>query len=103
MGTLEVGCVCAQKLTGEIHGPAQAEARLRNRAAMRSRWLSRVWKRSSVGNDYLNIDGHNIGVSRNRNGLWQFRFDGTFFHTTFSNSDQAKLALFDYYWDHTNH
>lgn len=36
-----VGCVCAEKMSGDYEGPRRREAKLRNRAARRPRWLQR--------------------------------------------------------------
>lgn len=40
----EVGCVCAEKMSGDYEGPKRREAKLRNRAVRRTRWLQRKWR-----------------------------------------------------------
>ena len=42
--TFDVGCVCAEKMSGDYEGPKRREAKLRNRAARRTRWLQRKWR-----------------------------------------------------------
>jgi len=37
----DVGCVCAEKMSGDYTGPKVRENRLRNRAVRRTRWLTR--------------------------------------------------------------
>lgn len=37
----DVGCVCAEKMSSDYEGPKRREAKLRNRAARRTRWLQR--------------------------------------------------------------
>lgn len=58
----DVGCVCAEKMSGDYEGPKRREAKLRNRAARRTRWLQRKSRVSAKGNSFLNVDGHNLGV-----------------------------------------
>ena len=45
----DVGCVCAEKMSGDYEGPQRREAKLRNRAARRTRWLQRKWRVSAMG------------------------------------------------------
>ena len=59
----EVGFVCAEKMSDDYEGPRQREARLRNRAARRTRWLQRKWRVSAKGNSFLNLEGQPGGVS----------------------------------------
>jgi hypothetical protein len=49
----DVGCVCAEKMSGDYEGPKRREAKLRNRAARRTRWLQRKWRVSAKGNSPL--------------------------------------------------
>ncbi len=95
--TLRVGCVCA----GKMEDPYAAERRekvARNRASRKSRWLSRRWRVSAKGNDFLNVDGHNVGVHRKGNG-WGWRIGGDFGRKAYPTEDEAKLALFDECWE----
>ncbi len=47
--SFDVGCVCAEKMSGDYEGPKRREAKLRNRAARRTRWLQRKWRVSPRG------------------------------------------------------
>jgi hypothetical protein len=49
-------------MSGDYEGPKRREAKLRNRAVRRTRWLQRKWRVSAKGNSFLNVDGHNLGV-----------------------------------------
>ena len=69
----DVGCVCAEKMSGDYEGPKRREAKLRNRAARRTRWLQRKWRVSAKGNSSLNVDGHNLGVHMNKFKRWGYR------------------------------
>jgi hypothetical protein len=50
---LEVGCICAEKMSEDHINPRRREQKLRNRAARRSKWLTRRWRVSTKGNPYL--------------------------------------------------
>jgi hypothetical protein len=90
-----VGCICAEKMSGDKIGPRDRETKLRNRWIRRNRWLKRKWRTSAKGNSYLNIDGNNVGVHSNARGLWSFRINSDFSRQYFDTMDEAKIALFD--------
>ena len=86
-------------MTGNIDGPRREEARLKSRLQTRARWLTRSWITSAKGNEFLNIGGHNLGVFEDKTGFWRYRYESEFFPESFSSKNQAKLALFDLYWN----
>ena len=94
----DVGCVCAEKMSGDYEGPKRRENRLRNRAVRRKKWLTRTWRTSSKGNPFLNIQGHNVGVHINKFKRWGYRIGSRFSTKTYATKDEAKLALFDDFW-----
>jgi len=55
-----VGCVCAEKMTSDYTNPKRLENDLRNKAARRTNWITKEWKYSKNGNQYLNKDGHHF-------------------------------------------
>jgi hypothetical protein len=93
-----VGCVCAEKMSGDYEGPKQREAELRNRAARRTRWLQRKWRVSVKGNSFLNIDGYNLVVYPTKTGRWGYKIGDRFGPRTYPTNNEAKLGLFDDFW-----
>jgi len=93
---IRVGCICAEHLTNDYVNPRRREHALRTKSSRRDRWLTRSWKISAKGNEYLNTrDGHNVGVFEVQGGrfkAWIGNKRGTIEYTT---SDKAKLAIFD--------
>jgi hypothetical protein len=68
---LTVGCHCAEHMEGDYVGPSAREAQLRNTAGARERWLTRRWRTSSHGNEFLKTrDGFHVVVWENRDGTW---------------------------------
>ncbi len=94
---IDVGCICASKMSSDYVGPKNRERVLRNKASRKSRWLTRKWRKSAKGNHCLNVDGANLGVDRSRRG-WGYRLDDRFSTSAYATSDEAKLALFEAHW-----
>lgn len=98
---LNVGCVCAEKMSDDYEGPRRREKALRSAASRKKRWLARTWKVSSRGNHFLNADGFNITIFCGNDGS----FDGRILERSSGRSvtsrrryiteDAAKLAAFD--------
>ena len=63
---LEVGCVCAEKMSNDYEGPKRREAKLRNRAVRRKRWRQRKWRVSAKGNNFLKSNGDNLSTNGNK-------------------------------------
>lgn len=94
---LRVGCVCSGKMSGDYQGARQREVKLSNRAKRRVKWLQRTWRLSGKGNEFLNVQGKNLGV-RQKGSRWTFWANGQFSTKSYSSSDEAKLALFVFVW-----
>lgn len=98
--SLAVGCVCAENMEDDYVSPRLRERRLRNAAARKRKWLSRTWRESARGNDYLNTDGYNIVIFPRGSG-WAARIRhresdrSQDSRKTFPTADAAKLAAFD--------
>jgi hypothetical protein len=96
---LNVGCVCVEKMSGDYVAPRRREAELRKRASRRARWLTRKWRVSEKGSEYLNVDGANITIFCYRcgpkKGLWGYKVDDSFSRRAFISAAAAKLAAFD--------
>lgn len=98
---IEVGCVCAEKMSDDYDGPKRREAKLRNRSARRTRWLLRKWHRSAKGNSYICLEGYNLVVYQTKTGRWGFKIGDRFGPGTYPADSEAKLALFDAFWTET--
>lgn len=99
-GTLACGCVCAGHMEQDLARARERDESMRSRASKRSRWLSRRWKVSQKGNDWLQADGFRVTIFR-RDGGWasavvavddDFRY---FSRRAYPTANQAKLAAFD--------
>jgi hypothetical protein len=100
--SFSVGCVCSAKMTGDYAAAQERTTVMKNRAERRRRWLTRTWKLSQSGNPRLNIDGKYLTVYRGRFGGWGFRFGSIRSKKFYPTLDEAKLALFDCWWEATN-
>jgi len=93
---LDVGCCCAERMSGDYTGTKRRDEMMRSRASKRSRWLSRQWKTSMNGNAYLKIKDTFLTVfwSNHKVG-WSFSIGGKFSRSTYVSENAAKLAAFD--------
>lgn len=82
-------------MSDDFEGPKRREAKLRNRAARRTRWLQRKWRMSAKGNSFLNLDGYNLVVYPTKTGRWGYKIGDRFGSQTYPTNKEAKLALFD--------
>jgi hypothetical protein len=75
--TIEVGCICAGKLTGDLEEARRLEKEAKNKTNRRERWLERPWKISRNGNHYLKFRHqgarYHIIVFKSKYGKWNFR------------------------------
>lgn len=97
---LKVGCVCAGNMEENILNAKGRDAMLKSRSAKRKRWLSRKWKISAKGNDYIEVDGYRITIFF-QNNTWAGCIDEIngnykdFSRRKYESKDKMKLACFD--------
>jgi hypothetical protein len=61
--------------------PTRRDAKLRNRATRRTRWLQRKWRRAAKGakgNSLLNLEGYSLGVYPTVTGPWGYEIGDRF-------------------------
>lgn len=98
---LEVGCVCAGHMEGDLAASRAREATMKSRASKRKRWLSRVWRVSAKGNPNIVADGYRVTVYP-RGGGWACTVaavdNSTVQHSrrNYVTQGEAKLAGFDH-------
>ena len=97
---LEVGCICAGNMEGDLAAAQTREASMKSRVGKRKRWLTRKWRVSAKGNPWLRADGYRITVYQ-RGAVWASTVaseDNSYLHhgrRNFKTEGQAKLAAFD--------
>jgi hypothetical protein len=101
-GTIEVGRICAGNLEEDCEGARERERRLVSLTRRRRQWLTRRWRTSTKGNEFLNMEGHNVGVAPDefRPDKWRYWIKsprGQFIGNSerYESIESAKLALFD--------
>ena len=97
---LECGCVCAGKMEEDYAAASKRESESKNLAQRRARWLTRKWKVSLSGNDYLKTDGFHIVVFPKDSG-WSGKITrlstgvATQARRRYDTQDKAKLGACD--------
>ena len=97
---LEVGCVCAGHMEGDLERAKGREREVKSRSRRRENWVSKPWRLSARGNEYINAFGHNAVVYR-KGAAWAVRLhneatgEDRFSSTPFPTATAAKAAVFD--------
>jgi hypothetical protein len=60
---LRVGCVCAGHMEEDLLGARKREDAFKASRSRRARWLTREWRTSRAGNEYLNTDGEHAKLA----------------------------------------
>ncbi|MEI8390239.1 MAG: hypothetical protein WCG23_10200 [bacterium] len=97
--TLVVGCECAAKMESDYTLAKSREKKFINILKRKKKWLSRNWRHSSNGNDYINTDGFNIVIFQ-KGSHWTGRLKNKDTECIYSlnyynTQDDAKRAAFD--------
>lgn len=99
--TLDVGCVCAGHMEGDLAASRERESAMKSRAGKRKRWLSRTWRISSTGKAYVVADGYRVTVYL-KGKHWGVTIAGTakkflkHSEKPYETINVAKLAAFDF-------
>lgn len=94
--SLNVGCVCAEKMTNDYVNPKAQEKKLRNKAQRRSNWLNKNWKYSAKGNIYLKFKDNLITIIRDsKTKKYKCCVNNVWGKKLFSSIDEAKIATFE--------
>jgi len=93
---LNVGCICAGKMEGDIEKAKQREQAFKNKEARREHFLRREWKQSKNNNRYLKIKDHLLVLYYNdRQHHWKYSLDNVFCNQTFDTQEEAINAAFE--------
>ena len=98
---LKVGCVCAGHMEEDLSGAKRRDDFMKSRSTKRKTWLSRKWKTSQKGNDFIKVDGYIITIFL-RNGSWYALIkseDGLyekFSRRSYKTKEEIKIASFDF-------
>lgn len=94
--SLDVGCVCAGKMEGDIEAAKKREQDFKNKQSRRSNFKKRKWKNSRNGNPYLKIKNHVIVLYKHKNGKgWKYSIDSEFCPEIYQTKNEAIDAAFE--------
>ena len=96
-GVLVCGCVCAGHMESNVVAAKGRETEMKNHTARRSRWLSRPWRCSKRGNEFIRVEGVCVTVFCGSDG-WRYVVDSEsrkLWGPCCLSSDAAKLSAFD--------
>jgi len=100
--TLGVGCVCAEKMSGDYTNPKLREKKLISKMGRKQRWKSRKWNLSRNGNLYLKVEGIIIICFQfkngNKAGKWGYKVNDAFGKNSYNDVSEAQIASFEDFW-----
>lgn len=98
---LRVGCECAGKMEEDYAAAAWREKQGKNYARRKANWLTRTWRISAQGNEYIRVESFHIVVYPGSSGLWKARITDTQTENSlvskrrYYTAEQVKIAAFD--------
>ena len=93
---LNVGCICAEKMTNDYVNPKKLEKELRNKSQRRNNWLKKNWKISSKGNVYLKSNDNFITIIKDsKSNMYKCCVNQVWGNKLFNTIEEAKIATFN--------
>ena len=93
---LDVGCICAGKMEGNIERAKQRENDFKNKEARRENFKNRKWKNSKNNNPFIKIKDHLIVLYYNKiYNNWKYSLDNVFCVEVYETKDAAMNAAFE--------
>ena len=93
---LNVGCICAGKMEGDVEAAKKREQEFKNKQSRRENFLNRKWKESRNGNAYAKIKEHLVVLYRIKNSSkWKYSLDNEFCVEVFESREAAVDAAFE--------
>ena len=95
-GSLDVGCICAGRMEGDVEKAKRREQEFKNKQTRRENFHNRKWKTSKNNNQYVKIRDHIIVLYFNRNfNNWKYSIDNVFCIEVFETREKAMDAAFE--------
>ena len=94
--SLDVGCICAGKMEGDIEAAKKREANLKNKQARRESFRRKQWRISRSGNPYVKIREHIVVFYKiKKTEKWKYSVDSRFCDEVYGSIEEATLAAFE--------
>ena len=94
--SLDVGCICAGKMEGDVDRAIKRENEFKNKEARRENFLKRKWKISRNGNQYVKIKDHIIVLYQHDNGAgWRYSLDSKFCNVVYTSREKAISEAYE--------
>ncbi len=94
--SLNVGCVCAGKMEGDVERAKQREKDFKNKQQRKENFLKRKWKTSKNNNSYIKVKDHLIVLYYNKKyDNWKYSVDNVFCPEVYRTRDEAVEGAFE--------
>lgn len=93
---LNVGCVCAGKMEGDVAAARKRERDFKSKQTRHANFRKKPWKTSRNGNSYLKIKEHVFVLYKNKfNGKWKYSIDNVFWEQSYDTREAVIDAVFE--------
>lgn len=95
-GQLNVGCICAGKMEGDIAAAKKREQDFKSKQTRRENFQKRKWRQSRNGNSFVKIKEHLVVLYRIKgSSRWKYSLDNEFCVEVFDSREEALNAAFE--------
>ncbi len=95
-GSLDVGCICAGKMEGNIEQAKKREQDFKSKEARKENFKNRQWKTSKNSNSYIKIKDHLVVLYHNKKyDTWKYSLDNVFCPEIYPTREEAMDAAFE--------
>lgn len=94
--SLDVGCICAGKMEGNIDRAKKREQDFKSKQARKENFMTRPWKTSKNSNSYIKVKDHLVVLYHNKKlNNWKYSLDNVFCPEVFASREEAMDAAFE--------
>lgn len=94
--SLDVGCICAGKMEGNIDRAKKREQDFKSKQARKENFMNKPWKTSKNSNSYIKVKDHLVVLYHNKKlNNWKYSLDNVFCPEVFASREEAMDAAFE--------
>ena len=94
--SLNVGCICAGKMEGNIEQAKKREQDFKSKQARKESFKNGRWKMSKNSNSYIKVSDHVVVLYHNKiHDNWKFSLDNVFCPEVYATREEAMDAAFE--------
>lgn len=94
--SLDVGCICAGKMEGNVDRAKKREQDFKNKQSRKENFKNRQWKTSKNSNSYIKIKDYLVVLYHNKKyDTWKYSLDNVFCPEVYATREEVMDAAFE--------